>query len=708
MINSMQASLKLALCGNPNSGKSSLFNRLTGQKQKVANYPGVTVDVKYANLRLSKYQIQLLDLPGTYSFYPSTKDELVVSKVLANPNDKYYPNGIVYVCDSTQLDKQLLLLTQIIELEIPCILVLNMTDLMESNNRSIDQHILGVKLNIKVLKISSKTGTGIEELLHEMDQMCLSPEKYISEVKFFKPQKELKEIATLVRRSTGFSNDYQNILVAHHYQAYNFINAADRINIGKQLSDSGFVSLDHQVKETMTRYDEFSPILQQILTTENDQDNPSSKMDRYLAHPKIGVAIFFLIMLFMFQAIFAWSGLPMDAIEGLFGLIGAIVENALPASWFRSLLTEGIIAGLGGVLIFIPQIAILFFLISILEQSGYMARVVYLFDRFMQRFGMNGKSLIAMVSSTACAIPAVMSTRTIPNWKERMITIMVAPLVSCSARIPVYIILIALVVPATTVFGVFNLQGLVFFGLYGLGILGALLSALAFKYILKSDERSFLMLELPDYKMPSWRNVLTVVKDKVLTFVWEAGRIIMVISVILWFLSSYGPSQKMALAESTTIEIAADSNLSPDEAADLLASKKLEASYAGHLGKFIEPIIEPLGFDWKIGIALITSFAAREVFVGTMATIYNVGSTENDFEIRKQMAAEINPKTGQKTFTFAVAMSLLVFYVFAMQCMSTLAVVRKETNSWKWPIIQFVFMTLMAYFGSMLTYQILS
>lgn len=708
MINSMQASLKLALCGNPNSGKSSLFNRLAGQKQKVANYPGVTVDVKYANLQLSKYQIQLLDLPGTYSFYPSTKDELVVSKVLANPNDKYYPNGIVYVCDSTQLDKQLLLLTQIIELEIPCLLVLNMTDLMESNNRSIDQHILGVKLNIKVLKISSKTGTGIEELLHEMDQMCLSPEKYISKVKFFKPQKELKEIATLVRRSTGFSNDYQNILVAHHYQAYNFINAADRINIGKQLSDSGFVSLDHQVKETMTRYDEFSPILQQILTTENDQDNPSSKMDRYLAHPIIGIAIFFLIMLFMFQAIFAWSGLPMDAIEGLFGLIGAKVENALPASWFRSLLTEGIIAGLGGVLIFIPQIAILFFLISILEQSGYMARVVYLFDRFMQRFGMNGKSLIAMVSSTACAIPAVMSTRTIPNWKERMITIMVAPLVSCSARIPVYIILIALVVPATTVFGVFNLQGLVFFGLYGLGILGALLSALAFKYILKSDERSFLMLELPDYKMPSWRNVLTVVKDKVLTFVWEAGRIIMVISVILWFLSSYGPSQKMALAESTTIEIAADSNLSPDEAADLLASKKLEASYAGHLGKFIEPIIEPLGFDWKIGIALITSFAAREVFVGTMATIYNVGSTENDFEIRKQMAAEINPKTGQKTFTFAVAMSLLVFYVFAMQCMSTLAVVRKETNSWKWPIIQFVFMTLMAYFGSMLTYQLLS
>jgi len=326
----------------------------------------------------------------------------------------------------------------------------------------------------------------------------------------------------------------------------------------------------------------------------------------------------------------------------------------------------------------------------------------------MQRFGMNGKSLVAMVSSTACAIPAVMSTRTIPNWKERIITIMVSPLISCSARIPVYIILIALVIPTTKVLGFLNLQGLVFFGLYGLGILAALLSALVFKYVLKSDERSFLMLELPDYKMPSIHNVLIVVKDKVFTFVWEAGRIIMLISIVLWVLSSFGPTQKMAEAVLITEKISAEENLSEEATADLLASKKLENSYAGHLGKFIEPVIEPLGFDWKIGIALITSFAAREVFVGTMATIYNVGSTENDFEIRMQMDAEVNPNTGQKTFTFAVSMSLLIFYVFAMQCMSTLAVVKKETDSWKWPIIQFVFMTLMAYFGSLLTYQILS
>ncbi len=700
--------IKLAFCGNPNSGKSSLFNKLTGQRQKVANYPGVTVDVKFAHIKLSNHEIQLLDLPGTYSFYPSTQDELVVSKVLANPNSKYHPNGIVYICDSTQLDKQLLLLTQILELKIPCILALNMSDLMDKGRMKIDADLLSSKLDLVVHKISSKTGEGIEALKQEMDALCQNPEKYISKSQFFKPQKTLQKSIALIKKSTGFENDYQNILVAHHYKSYNFISAADRINIGQQLTNSGFNSLDYQVKETMGRFDSFQPIVQKVMTSDENPNNTSAKIDEYLAHPIIGSAIFFVIMLLMFQAIFAWSGLPMDGIEYLFGALGGAVESVLPDSCFRSLLTEGIIAGLGGVLIFIPQIAILFFLISILEQSGYMARVVYLFDKFMQRFGMNGKSLIALVSSTACAIPAVMSTRTIPNWKERIITIMVAPLVSCSARIPVYVILIALVVPTTTVLGFFNLQGLVFFGLYGLGILAALLSALAFKFILKSEERSFLMLELPDYKLPSLRNVLSVVKDKVFTFVWEAGRIIMVISIILWFLCSYGPSHKMAQVKQDIDKLTQESNLSAEERADMLASKKLEVSYAGHLGKFIEPVIEPLGFDWKIGIALITSFAAREVFVGTMATIYNVGSSDDEITIGKQMDAQINPATGQKTFTFAVAMSLLIFYVFAMQCMSTLAVVRKETNSWKWPMIQFVFMTLLAYFGSMLTYQVLS
>ena len=704
----MTQKIKLALCGNPNSGKSSLFNKITGQRQKVANYPGVTVDLKYAALKLARHQIQLLDLPGTYSFYPSTQDELIVSKVLANPKDENFPQGIVYICDSTKIDKQLLLLSQILELKIPCILALNMSDLLERDRITLDEKILSSKLDLEVIKISTRTGLGIDQLLLAMDRMCSSPLDFISKATFFKPPAKLIEIAEFIRKSTGFENLYQNILVAHHYQSYHFISAADRINVGQQLDQKKFNSLDYQVKETMARFDTFQPVVREAIQQDPDHINNSAQIDQYLTHPIFGVVVFLVIMLFIFQSIFAWSTIPMDWIEGGFAAAGRFIQSTLPDSMLTSLLTEGILAGLGGVLIFIPQIAVLFFLISILEQSGYMARVVYLFDRFMQRFGMNGKSLLAMVSSTACAIPAVMSTRTIPNWKERIITIMVAPLISCSARIPVYIILIALVVPATKIFGFLNLQGLVFFGLYGLGILAALISALVFKHILKSEERSFLMLELPDYKMPSLRNVLHVVKDKVFTFVWEAGRIIMFISIILWVLSSFGPAQKMSDAVAKTASISIAENLSPEQAADLLASKKLEASYAGHLGKFIEPAIEPLGFDWKIGIALITSFAAREVFVGTMATIYNVGSTENDFAIRKQMDAEVNPNTGQKTFTFAVSMSLLIFYVFAMQCMSTLAVVRKETHSWKWPLIQFIFMTLLAYFGSMFTYQILS
>ncbi len=699
---------KLALCGNPNSGKSSLFNKITGQKQKVANYPGVTVDIKYGKLKLAQQEIQLIDLPGTYSFYPSSRDELVVSEILANPNSENYPHGIVYVLDSIQLDKQLLLLTQIVALNIPCILALNMSDLLDEGSIRLDETILAKKLDLQVVKISSKTGLGIDQLKMKMNAMCLNPEQFISKVNFFNPPRALKAAADIVKSKTGFDNPYQNILVAHHHIHYPFVSNEDKAQIEQQLEEQKFVSLDHQIKETMERYDQLQPIVSASLKREAVDSSVTSKMDRVLTHPILGIGIFFMIMLFIFQAIFSWSSIPMDWIEGAFSSIASFAEQRLPESWLTSLLTEGIIAGLGGVLIFIPQIAVLFFLISLLEQSGYMARVVYLFDRFMQRFGLNGKSLVAMVSSTACAIPAVMSARTIPNWKERMITIMVSPLISCSARIPVYVILIALVVPATKVLGVFNLQGLVFFGLYGLGIAAALLSALVFKYILKSDDRSFLMLELPDYKTPSLVNVLNVVKDKVWTFVWEAGRIIMVISIVLWFLSSYGPSNKMQAAHTFTQEKISAENLSEAEGADLLASKKLEASYAGHLGKSIEPIIRPLGFDWKIGIALITSFAAREVFVGTMATIYNVGSTENDFDIRKQMAAEINPYTGQKTFTFAVAMSLLVFYVFAMQCMSTLAVVKKETGSWKWPMIQFVFMTAMAYFGSLFTYQMLS
>jgi ferrous iron transport protein B len=418
--------------------------------------------------------------------------------------------------------------------------------------------------------------------------------------------------------------------------------------------------------------------------------------------------IFVALMLFLFQALFAWSGWPMDGIEWFFATLGEGIRDYLPAGWLADLAVDGIIAGLGGVLVFVPQIALLFFFITILEEVGYMARAAYLFDSLMQKFGLNGRSVVALISGHACAIPAIMSTRTIANWKERLLTILVTPLTSCSARIPVYVILISFAVPDDSFLG-FGYQGLAFAGLYFLGIASAMFSALIFKLILKTEERSFLMLEMPDYRSPVWRNVGITVWQKVKTFIVEAGKIILLISIVLWGLSSYGPPAKMAEAEASAAIIVQENGLSGDDAADVYAGEKLEASYAGHIGKFIEPVIRPLGYDWKIGIALFTSFAAREVFVGTMATIYSVGSAGDDeLRIRDRMAEEINPVTGEPVYNQATAWSLLVFYVFAMMCMSTLAVTKRETGGWKWPIIQFTFMTTLAYVSAMAVYQVLA
>ena len=410
-------------------------------------------------------------------------------------------------------------------------------------------------------------------------------------------------------------------------------------------------------------------------------------------------------MLFVFQSIYAWADAPMTWIEEGFSALGSGMRSIMPEAWFTDLLVDGIITGLGGVVIFVPQITILFLLLAILDEVGYMSRAVFMFDGLMQRVGLNGRSIVALISSGACAIPAIMSTRTIANWKERLITILVSPLISCSARLPVYAVLIGFVVPKETVGGVFNSQGLAFMGLYLLGIVAALVSAWVFKMIIKSEERSFLMIELPQYKKPLIKNVLLSVKEKVMSFIIGAGKVILVISIVLWFLASYGPPIDMQNAEDTATKIASNQGLSEDEATDLIASYRLESSYAGHMGKWIEPAIAPLGFDWKMGIALITSFAAREVFVGTMATIYSVGSNDDELTVRKQMAAEINPKTGLPRYDMATSLSLLLFYVFAMQCMSTLAVTKRETKSWKWPAVQLGFMSVLAYMTSLIAYQ---
>ncbi|MEM7103634.1 MAG: ferrous iron transport protein B [Bacteroidota bacterium] len=699
----------VALIGNPNCGKSTVFNQLTGLRQKTGNFPGVTVDKKLGKVKLDNGQkVNFIDFPGAYSLYPNSQDERIVLNILADPSNENYPDLVLYIADVNNLEKHLLLFTQVKDLGLPVILALNMTDVAEDQGISFDTENLSKKLEVKVIPVSGRTGADIPLLKSEVSNFISSHKEKKRVKPFYVLPGQESKIAAEIAVEVSSGSPYHALLLAHHFEQLPFLSENVKQKIETICKKESFESLKSQVNETMKRYDIFSPVVASAVSIpETTATSLTDKIDRIITHRVLGPLIFIALMALVFQAIFAWSGYPMDLIDMGFGWLDEVVASTVPDGWVSSLLRDGILAGLGGVLIFIPQIAILFFLIALLEEVGYMSRVVFMFDKVMQKFGLNGRSIVALVSGGACAIPAVMSTRTIGNWKERLITILVTPLISCSARIPVYTVLIGLVIPAILVMGVFNLQGLVFLGLYMLGIIFALLSAWVFKKILKSNESSYLMIEMPPYRQPSLFNVGLTVYEKVKTFVVEAGKIIFLISIVLWVLASYGPGNKMSIAETEAISTATEMQLDEQATADLIASKQIEASYAGHLGKFIEPVIRPLGFDWKIGIALITSFAAREVFVGTMATIYSIGSVEEEGTIRDKMARELKPD-GTPVYSLATAMSLLIFYVFAMQCMSTVAVVRRETKTWKWPIIQFLFMTILAYLGSLIVYQLLS
>lgn len=700
-----------AVVGNPNAGKSSVFNQLTGLRQKVGNFPGVTVEKKSGKVLLDKAnEVRLVDLPGTYSFYPTSQDERIVVQTLTNPSDENFPDALIYIADISKLEKHLLFFTQVKDLGLPLILALNMADVAEKEGLQIDTDYLAQQLQVPVIPISGRTGSGVDALKLQMLDILQRKTPPVKNEPFYPLSDKAKPVVeTILELCPHIHNPYQALLLAHHHQWLPFLTPAQRKTIADSIHAHGFIYLHQQVDETMYRFDHFTPIVQTAIRRASTHSTRfTERLDAILTHRVAGPIIFFAIMFLVFQAIFAWAEYPMSWIEAIFTGAGNWVKYLLGTGWLSSLLADGILAGLGGVLVFIPQIAILFLLISLLEEVGYMARVAFLFDRIMQYFGMNGRSVVALISGGACAIPAIMSTRTISNWKERLITIMVTPLISCSARIPVYTALIGFVVPSVTVAGIFNLKGLAFMGLYLLGIIGALVAALVFKWVLKSNERSFLMLEMPEYRAPVIRNVAYTVWEKVKAFVTEAGKIIIVISIILWAMASYGPPGKMAQAEANAIEQAQAQHLNETQTQDLIAAQQIESSYAGILGKALEPAIRPLGFDWKIGIALITSFAAREVFVGTMATIYSIGSAEDEFTVHEQMAQELRPGTNEPMYNLATALSLLVFYVFAMQCMSTLAVVKRETNSWKYPILQFSFMSAMAYLGSLLVYQLLA
>ena len=696
----MSKSINVALFGNPNTGKTSIFNALTGLSQKVGNYPGITVEKKEGKSKLDRINIgYILDLPGTYSLNASSMDESVVVNLLLNKKNKDYPDVAVLIADVENLKRNLLLFTQLKDLGIPTLLVINMSDLMSQKGISLNIPLLEKKLETKIALVSTRNSEGLDELkkliinYRQLPTQPLISLKSINET-YFKylektfPDQPLYKLWLVITQDNNYTKVERN----------NISNTSGF----KTESPSSLKKLKQ--KETIKRYQYINGILKQGLKIDHKNAKDfRSRLDRIFIHSFWGYVIFFAILMIIFQSIFSWSTIPMDFIDRSFVNLSIILTENLAPGVFTDLLTEGIIPGVGGIAIFIPQIAFLFLFLSILEETGYMSRVVFLMDRGLRPFGLSGKSVVPLISGTACAIPAIMATRNIENWKERLITILVTPFMTCSARLPVYSILIALVIPVGSILG-FSFKGLVLMLLYLSAFIMALVSSFLYSKILKVKFKSYFVVEMPNYKFPLIKNIALIVWEKTKSFVTEAGKIILAISVILWILASFGPGREFNEAENILKQN--HLRLSQIEVETKIKSFKLENSYLGKMGKLIEPIISPLGYDWKIGIALISSFAAREVFVGTLATIYNVQSDKVE-TIKNKMASE-KREDGKPVFNYATGISLMLFYAFAMQCMSTLAVVKKETNTWKWPMIQLFSMTLLAYIISLISYQILT
>ena len=694
---------RLALIGNPNSGKTSLFNQLTGLNQKVGNFPGVTVDRKTGIALLGgQRRAEVVDLPGTYSLYPKSLDERVIADLLYDPRAADYPDFVVMTVDASNLRRGLLLFTQLADLGLPAVLALNMTDVAAARGIQLDVPALERALQVPVVPLNARKGTGLAALRIVLaDRLAVASTR-----RFWDIPADLRPLVQQVRAHFGLHNDYLALHYAHQFRQLHFLSEADREVLARLTEQAGFDSRAQQAAETVARYARLNEVLLDVVTVTRteEREHASNRIDKVLTHRVWGYLIFLAILFLLFQAIFAWAQYPMDWIDQGISALSAAIQARFHGPLVR-LLTEGVLAGLGGVLIFIPQIALLFAFLAVLEESGYMARVTFLMDKLMRPFGLSGKSVVPLISGLACAVPAIMGARTIESWKDRMLTIFVTPLMSCSARIPVYTVLVALVVPDAAWLGLFNMRGLVLMGLYLLGVASALVSAWLLKVVLKARERSYFIMEFPVYRWPRWKNVGLTIIEKVKTFVWQAGKVIVAISVLLWVLASYGPGQRQAQAEAAVQRQAAAQRWPAPETERRVASARLETSYAGTFGHAIEPVIRPLGFDWKIGIALLTSFAAREVFVGTMSTIYSVGQGADAQTVQQKLAQE-RDSHAQPFFTPRRALSLLVFYVFAMQCMSTLATTYRETKSWRWPLGQLVYMTGLAYLASLLVWHI--
>ncbi|MDZ4794712.1 MAG: ferrous iron transport protein B [Bacteroidota bacterium] len=699
--------LHIALVGNPNSGKSSLFNCLTGLNQQVGNFPGVTVDKKTGSTSLSATQeVKIIDLPGTYSLYPRREDEWVSYKVLMSQDKDLRADVVVAVADASNLKRNLLFCTQIIDLKVPVVIALTMMDLAKRKGINIDIAALERELGVPVVAVNPRKNKGIPQLKKAIEQTA--KHLYHYPVRDFIDNKALAENAiTGVKEHFPKLSDYSAIHYLINHETFDLEEPVQKAIEDIELKNN-FNPTKTQAEEILQRYSRIRHIMQQTVSEPDPLQKTlfTERLDNLLLHRVWGYAILLAVLFLLFQSVFWLAQFPMDWIELGFAKLSQWLSSSLPDNRWTDLLINGVIAGIGGILIFVPQIMILFGLITILEDSGYMARISFLSDRLMRSVGLNGKSVMPMISGFACAVPAIMSARNIENKKERLLTILITPLMSCSARLPVYTILIGLVIPKTYLLGFLGVQGLVMMGLYLLGLVMALVVSYVAKWFIRINEKSFFILELPTYRSPRWGNVLPTMISKARIFVMDAGKVIMIISLVLWALCSFGPGHKMQQVtqqyeKALSIPGADSIQLGRD-----YKTAKLEKSYAGILGKAIEPAITPLGYDWKIGIALITSFAAREVFVGTMATIYSVGDNdEGSLLLKEKMKAAVRPD-GKPVFNLASGLSLMIFYVFAMQCMSTLAVVKRETKSWKWPVIQLIYMTGLAYLMSWIVYQL--
>ena len=697
----------IALVGNPNSGKTSLFNALTGLNQKVGNFPGVTVDKKTGSTSISELITgNIIDLPGTYSLYPKRLDEWVSYRVLMNQDKDIKADVYVVVVDASNLKRNLLFCSQIIDLKKPVVVALTMVDLAKKKGIHIDQAELERELGVPVVSVNPRKNKGIGPLKKAIEQTASHLYKI--------PSRDFianKELATgpieELKKYVPEASDYSAIHYLINHEDFD-LNDGLQETIENIERKHAFNPTKTQATEILQRYSRIKHIMQ-VAVSEPDplqQTILTDKLDNVLLHRKWGYLILLAVLFILFQSVFWLAQYPMTWIEMFFSSASAWLNATLPAGWFSDLIVNGLMAGLSGIMVFVPQIMILFGLITLLEDTGYMARISFLTDRLMRTVGLNGKSVMPLISGFACAVPAIMSARNIENRKERLLTILITPLMSCSARLPVYTILIGLVIPNTYVLGIMSVQGLVMMGLYLLGLSMAMLVSYIAKWFIKIKERSFFILELPTYRAPRVKNMVQTMVNKAKIFVTDAGKVIMIISLILWAMSSYGPSNRMAKT-TAAYEQAKASHVKPaNEIEAEYHAAKLENSYAGILGRAIEPAIKPLGYDWRIGIALITSVAAREVFVGTMATLYSVGENDEGLLLRDKLKAA-KKEDGTPLFSLATGISLMIFYVFAMQCMSTLAVVRRETQSWKWPVIQFVYMTGIAYLMSLIAYQLL-